>query len=74
MRIAGPHLAFPAELETDVAGYDGYRRVDAAGIPAGQLGMLGERLFAAGRGFGPSEPLYLRPPDVTPSSAPKRVS
>jgi len=74
VRLAGPHLGFPAELETDVAGYDGYRRMDAAGIPAGQLGMLGERLFAAGRGFGPSEPLYLRPPDLTPSSGPKRVS
>ena len=74
VRVAGPHLASPADLETDVAGYDGYRRVDAATIPAGPLGMLGERLFAAGRPFGPSEPLYLRPPDVTPSSGPKRVS
>jgi tRNA threonylcarbamoyl adenosine modification protein YeaZ len=74
VRVAGPHLAFPADLETDIAGYSGYRRVDAATIPAGPLGMLGERLFAAGRAFGPSEPLYLRPPDVTPSSGPKRVS
>jgi tRNA threonylcarbamoyladenosine biosynthesis protein TsaB len=74
VRVAGPHLAFPAELETDVEGYSAYRRVDAATIPAGALGMLGERLFAARRGFGPSEPLYLRPPDVTPSSGPKRVS
>ena len=74
VRVAGPHLAFPADLETDVAGYSGYHRLDAATIPAGALGMLGERLFAAGRGFGPSEPLYLRPPDVTPSSGPKRVS
>lgn len=74
VRVAGPHLAFPADLETDVEGYGAYRRLDAATIPAGPLGMLGERLFAAGRGFGPSEPLYLRPPDVTPSSGPKRVS
>jgi tRNA threonylcarbamoyl adenosine modification protein YeaZ len=74
VRIAGPHLAFPAELETVVEGYDTYRRVDAAAIPAGPLGMLGERLFAAGRPFGPSEPLYLRPPDVTPSAGAKRVS
>ena len=73
-RIAGPHLAFPDELETDVEGYNTFRRVDAVAIPAGALGMLGERLFAAGRGFGPSEPLYLRPPDVTPSAGPKRVS
>jgi tRNA threonylcarbamoyl adenosine modification protein YeaZ len=74
VRVAGPHLAFPGDLETEVDGYSTYRRVDAARIPAGALGMLGERLFAAGRGFGPSEPLYLRPPDVTPSSGPKRVS
>jgi len=74
VRVAGPHLAFPADLETDVEGYSTYRRLDAATIPAGPLGMLGERLFAAGRGFGPSEPLYLRPPDGTPSSGPKRVS
>ena len=74
VRVAGPQLAEPAELESAVAGYRDYRRLDAATIPAGPLGMLGERLFAAGRGFGPSEPLYLRPPDVTPSSGPKRVS
>jgi len=74
VRIAGPHLAFPDELETDVTGYDSFRRVDAATIPAGPLGMLGERLFAAARAFGPSEPLYLRPPDVTVASGPKRVS
>src|SRR3954468_9779850 len=74
VRVAGPHLAVPAELESAVEGYGNYRRVDAATIPAGALGMLGERLFAAGREFGPSEPLYLRPPDGTVPSGPKRVS
>jgi tRNA threonylcarbamoyl adenosine modification protein YeaZ len=74
VRLAGPALAAPDELDTVVPGYRTYRRVDAATIPAGPLGMLGERLFAAGRGFGPSEPLYLRAPDVTPSAGPKRVS
>lgn len=74
VRTAGPHLAFPAELAGVVEGYESYRRMDAVGIPAGPLGMLAERLFAAGRGFGPSEPLYLRPPDVTVPSGPKRVS
>ena len=73
VRVAGPALARPDELETVVDGYHRFRRVDAAAIPAGPLGMLGERLFAAGRGFGPSEPLYLRPPDVT-LSTPKRVT
>ena len=74
VRVAGPQLAEPAALESAVEGYRDYRRLDAATIPAGPLGMLGERLFAAGRAFGPSEPLYLRPPDVTQSSGPKRVS
>jgi tRNA threonylcarbamoyl adenosine modification protein YeaZ len=74
VRVAGPSLASPELLPTEVDGYDGYRRLDAATIPAGPLGMLGERLFAAGRSVGPSEPLYLRPPDVTPSAGPKRVS
>ncbi len=74
VRRGGPALAAPEELERLVEGYAGYRRVDATSIPAGQLGMLGERLFAAGRGFGPREPLYLRPPDVTPSAGPKRVT
>ncbi|GMA95710.1 hypothetical protein GCM10025881_25340 [Pseudolysinimonas kribbensis] len=57
------------EIDAVVAGY---RRIDAPAIPAGALGMLGERLYAAGRGFGPVEPLYLRAPDVT-LSVPKRV-
>ncbi|MEP6844328.1 MAG: tRNA (adenosine(37)-N6)-threonylcarbamoyltransferase complex dimerization subunit type 1 TsaB [Pseudolysinimonas sp.] len=74
MRIAGPELTNPDEIDTAVPGYGTFRRLDAAVIPAGALGMLGERLFAAGRGFGPSEPLYLRAPDVTLSAGPKRVS
>jgi tRNA threonylcarbamoyl adenosine modification protein YeaZ len=74
VRVAGPHLAFPDDLETVVESYGTYHRVDAVAIPAGPLGMLGERLFAAGRAFGPSEPLYLRPPDVTPSAGQKRVT
>jgi tRNA threonylcarbamoyl adenosine modification protein YeaZ len=74
VRVAGPSLAAPNALEADIDDYADYLRLDAATIPAGPLGMLGERLFAAGRGFGPSEPLYLRPPDITPSAGPKRVS
>lgn len=74
IRVAGPSLASPEGLDTAVSGYGDYHRMDAATIPAGPLGMLGERLLAAGRPFGPTEPLYLRPPDVTPSAGPKRVS
>ncbi len=74
VRVAGPSLATLDALQADIDDYADYLRLDAATIPAGPLGMLGERLFAAGRGFGPSEPLYLRPPDITPSAGPKRVS
>lgn len=74
VRVAGPLLAAPDGVSAAVDGFSSFRRVDATAIPAGLLGMLGERLFAAGRGFGPKEPLYLRSPDVTPSLGPKRVS
>jgi tRNA threonylcarbamoyl adenosine modification protein YeaZ len=70
VRVSGPALARAEELDALLAGR---RRIDAAAIPAGPLGMLGERLYAAGRPFGPVEPLYLRAPDVT-LSAPKRVT
>jgi tRNA threonylcarbamoyl adenosine modification protein YeaZ len=69
----GPHLAHPEELDTVVEGYAGLERVDPAQISAGSLGMLAERLYAAGRPLGPTEPLYLRAPDVT-LSTPKRVT
>ncbi len=52
---------------------DGSRRVDAAEIPAGDVGLLAEALLREGRALAADEPLYLRAPDVT-LSAPKRVS
>jgi tRNA threonylcarbamoyl adenosine modification protein YeaZ len=62
IRVAGPALAPATEIDEAIAGF---RRIDAPVIPAGPLGMLAERLYAAGRPFGPAEPLYLRAPDVT---------
>ncbi|MGN6324383.1 tRNA (adenosine(37)-N6)-threonylcarbamoyltransferase complex dimerization subunit type 1 TsaB [Pseudolysinimonas sp.] len=62
VRVAGPALAAADAIDAAIVGF---RRVDAATIPAGPLGMLAERRYAAGRPFGPSEPLYLRAPDVT---------
>jgi hypothetical protein len=56
-----------------VEGYTSLLRVDAPVISAGALGMLGERLYAAGRPFAPDEAVYLRAPDVT-LSTPKRVT
>jgi tRNA threonylcarbamoyl adenosine modification protein YeaZ len=68
VRSAGPGLAVPQELP-HAAGI----RLDAVEVSAGSLGMLAERLWTAGAGFAPDEPLYLRSPDVTLSSR-KRVT
>ena len=74
-RVRGPELLLRSELATL-----GPLAHEAPTIPAGALGMLAERAFAAGRLFGPGgiaasdQPLYLRQPDVTISAGPKRVT
>ena len=74
-RIGPPTLAKPAELlEADFV-HAALPRLDAATISAGDLGMVAELAFAAGRPFAADEALYLRSPDVTVSkNGPKRVS
>jgi tRNA threonylcarbamoyl adenosine modification protein YeaZ len=74
VRVAGPELARPAELETAVPGYATYSRLDATLVSAASVGLLAERLFAHGRPFAGDDALYLRSPDVTMSAGPKRVS
>ncbi|MDQ1556260.1 MAG: tRNA threonylcarbamoyladenosine biosynthesis protein TsaB [Actinomycetota bacterium] len=74
LRAAGPGLTRPDELAATVPEIDGYRRLDAASVSAGALGMLAETLFYNRRPFAVDEALYLRSPDVTLSSGPKRVS
>lgn len=79
IRTHGPRLAPVGTLETAVEGFAGYRLLEAATVSAGALGMLAETMFAHGREFadafdGPPEPLYLRSPDVTMSTGPKRVT
>jgi hypothetical protein len=69
VRFDGPGLAKPDDLpHADLA------REDAVEVSAGLLGMIAELRFAAGLPFDRNEPLYLRSPDVTLSSGPKRVS
>lgn len=68
VRIDGPALAKPAELEFGSA-----TRFDATHVSAGHIGLVAERTWAAGRAFAADEPLYLRSPDVSPSAG-KRVS
>lgn len=72
VRIAGPALVAAADLD-QVTVESGYRRIDAATIDAGALGMLALARLEAGAEPGPAEPVYLRAPDVTVPSAPKTV-
>ena len=71
VRVDGPGLAKPAAL--DDAASAARRRLDAHTVSAGDLGMLAELGYLAGRPFAANEPLYLRSPDVTLSAGPKRV-
>ena len=79
VRILGPALARVGELETAVEGFSGYRLLEATMVSAGALGMLVETMYVNGRSVagafgGHPEPLYLRSPDVTMSTGPKRVT
>jgi tRNA threonylcarbamoyl adenosine modification protein YeaZ len=74
LRSQGPGLCRPDDLAEAVAGYASHVRLDAAEVSAGSLGMLAEGLFLHGRPFAGPAALYLRDPDVTVSSGPKRVS
>ena len=72
VRIEGPALTPVADFDT-VTSVAGYVRIDAATIDAGLLGLLALARLDAGLEPGPSEPVYLRAPDVT-LSTPKRVT
>ena len=75
VRLGPPALAKPAELLEDDFAHAGMPRLDATVISAGDLGMVAELTFAAGRPFAADDALYLRSPDVTVSkNGPKRVS
>jgi tRNA threonylcarbamoyl adenosine modification protein YeaZ len=74
VRVGEPGLARPDDLPTAVPGFHGFTRLDAHAVSAGALGMLAETMFFAGGTFAGPEPLYLRSPDVTISSGPKRVT
>jgi tRNA threonylcarbamoyl adenosine modification protein YeaZ len=75
VRVGPPALAKPAELLEDTFVHAALPRLDAASISAGDLGMVAELGYAAGRPPAADEALYLRSPDVTVSkNGPKRVS
>lgn len=74
VRAAGPGLARPEQIAEGVTAIQGYQRVDADWVSAASIGALAEELVKQGRELASSEPLYLRSPDVTLATAPKRVS
>jgi tRNA threonylcarbamoyl adenosine modification protein YeaZ len=75
VRIGEPALAKPAELLEGSFVHAALPRLDAVSISAGDLGMVAELTYAAGRRPAADDALYLRSPDVTVSkNGPKRVS
>ena len=73
IRLTGPALVPHDEVDARIADGAAQRR-DATVVPGAMVGLVAARAIAAGRTVGPAEPLYLRSPDVTLNSAPKRVS
>ncbi len=73
IRTVGPALTPRDEVDAVLAQL-GARRHDASTVPATMLGLAAARALAAGRTIGPEDALYLRSPDVTLPTGPKRVS
>jgi tRNA threonylcarbamoyl adenosine modification protein YeaZ len=74
VRVAGPGLARPDDLDSVVENITTYRRLDALTVSAASIGMLAEGLYLHKRAFAGPDALYLRAPDIFPSTGPKRVS
>ena len=69
VRVEGPALAKADDLLLPHL-----PRVDADHVSAGRLGLIAQAAMESDTPLPPFEPLYLRSPDVTMSSGPKRVS
>lgn len=72
VRVTEPALIPRADLDARLEELGAERR-DAASVPAAMVALAAARATAAGRVIGPSEPLYLRSPDVTVGHVPKKV-
>jgi tRNA threonylcarbamoyl adenosine modification protein YeaZ len=73
VRLSEAALVPRDELDGVLGGRGALRR-DAERIPAAMLALAGARALAAGRTIGPTDALYLRSPDVTAPTGPKRVT
>jgi tRNA threonylcarbamoyl adenosine modification protein YeaZ len=65
VRLDGPELCLRDGFDAIASRYPGVPVLDPPTVSAASLGLVAELLLAAGRPLGPSEPLYLRAPDVT---------
>ncbi len=73
VRVAGPALTTESTLATDVDLAE-FPEVRAAAISALDLARAASDRLARGDDLSRLTPLYLRAPDATPGSGPKRVS
>lgn len=71
--LTGPALHPRAEFGEVSVSVDPHR-IDPIRVDAARLIELAALRLQAGRAFEPNAALYLRSPDVTPSTGPKRVS
>jgi tRNA threonylcarbamoyl adenosine modification protein YeaZ len=74
VRVAGPGLTRPDDLDGAVENITTYRRLDALTVSAASIGMLAEGLYLHKRAFAGPDALYLRAPEIYASTGPKRVS
>lgn len=72
VRTVGPALAPRDDLDAVLADL-GARRGEAASVPAALLALAASRAEQAGRRIAGVDPLYLRAPDVTMPTEPRRV-
>lgn len=73
VRVTEPALVPRDDLDAVLAALGAERR-DAASVSAAMIALVAARALAAGREVATADALYLRSPDVTPSSGPKRVT
>ncbi|QYH35386.1 tRNA (adenosine(37)-N6)-threonylcarbamoyltransferase complex dimerization subunit type 1 TsaB [Salinibacterium sp. M195] len=74
LRDGGPALAPAAELSAIVPNFEHYALRQTPTVSAASLATLAQLMKANGRDFAGEEALYLRPPDVSLSAGPKRVT
>jgi tRNA threonylcarbamoyl adenosine modification protein YeaZ len=67
-RLDGPELCDRDGFAAIAGRFPGIPVLDPPTVSAASLGLVAELLLAGGRPLGPTEPLYLRAPDATPTA------